>query len=128
MGDLQRAEASLDHGARSATLLASTVLISTALAVSASAQSSPKVGDPPEAKDVRDAAKAFMASLADKDVSAAKKLFAGTDEDFKLVETMHDLYHAGQKLRDVGGGAAPGLHPQAERLEPFQQQPCIERR
>jgi hypothetical protein len=63
--------------------------------------------DPPEAKDVRDATKAFMASLADKDVAAAKKLFAGSDEDFQLVETMHDLFQAGKKLKDAAEAKWP---------------------
>ena len=42
-----------NHAARPFALLASTILASTALSISAVAQSAPKVGDPPEAKDMR---------------------------------------------------------------------------
>ena len=45
--------ACFNRGARSTALLASTILVSAALIAPAAAQSSPKVGDPPEAKDMR---------------------------------------------------------------------------
>ena len=41
------------RGVRLHALLSSTILISAALTVSAAAQSAPKIGDPPEAKDMR---------------------------------------------------------------------------
>src|SRR4051812_42168924 len=55
--------------------------------------------DTPETTEVKTAAKEFMTALADKDTVNMKKLFAGTDEDFKLAEVMHDMFLAGAKLQ-----------------------------
>ena len=79
----------------------SLTIVAISLLVAASLRAQPSslpANDPPEAADIRAATKEFIISLIDKDVSRAKKLFAGNDEDFKLVEVMHDVFQAGTKL------------------------------
>lgn len=56
-------------------------------------------GDSPETTAVKTAAKEFMTALQDKDANTAKKLFAGTDEDWKLVEIMHSVFQSGMRLQ-----------------------------
>lgn len=55
--------------------------------------------DTPEQKVVRDAAMDFITLLEKEDLADAKKAFAGTDEDWKLLQIMHETIGAMSKVK-----------------------------
>ncbi|HEX8912166.1 MAG TPA: hypothetical protein VF796_07380 [Humisphaera sp.] len=65
--------------------------------------------DTPEQSAARTAARAFAKTLGEADVSKAKALFAGADEDFKLVEAAHAAMRTTAKFKAAAIKVFPDL-------------------
>ena len=83
--------------------------------------------DTPETTEVKTAAKEFMTALADKDTTNMKKLFAGTDEDYKLAEVMHDMFLAGMKLQSAAEAKWPEEMKKERKSDDFDPKKMAER-
>ncbi|MBC7783909.1 MAG: hypothetical protein H7144_08710 [Burkholderiales bacterium] len=57
--------------------------------------------DPPGAPAVRSAVREFVATLDATDLTAARGLFAGTEDGFKLIEGFHHAIKAAQRAKDA---------------------------
>jgi len=73
------------------------LILAMLLAGTAVGQTQPSATDDPSR--VKKAATDFLLSLAETDLKHAKALYAGSDENFKLVAGMHDMLQATQKLK-----------------------------
>ncbi len=61
----------------------------------------------PEVQKVRGAARAFLVAMAQDDPSVVKAKFAGTADDYKLVEQMHGMLSAAKHLRTAAEARWP---------------------
>ena len=103
--------------------VAALLLFSTPLFAQATLPSGPglpPVDESPDSAAVRKASKDFMLSLAGDDLADAKKKFAGSDSDFKSVETMHGLFVAAKHLRTTAENKWPDLakQPKSNDMDP----------
>ena len=71
--------------------------------------------------DVIAAAQTFVLALGDPDTSSLKKQFAGTDEDFKLVELLHKVFQSANSLEAAATERWPdemAKVPEMQRMHP----------